>query len=163
MNRPKLKIQLSLSDKLIEGAGWVLLFFFWGFTLVQYSYLTDTIPVHFDASGKPDGFGGKGSIWDLPIVATVIFTGLTLLNKFPHIFNYPTQITPENALEQYQMATRMIRFLKLVLVVIFNLIAVQTIRHAKGETEGLGIWLLPLTLGLIFIPLFYYLGKAMKS
>lgn len=163
MERPKLKISLTATDKLTEGAGFILLCLIWGLTAVNYSSLPDMIPVHFDALGKPDGFGGKITIWTLPLLSTLIFAGLTLLNKFPHIFNYPTEITPENAFKQYQMATRMIRVLKLVLVVIFNLLAVQTLRQANGKTDGIGIWLLPLILGLIFIPLFYYLAKAMKS
>lgn len=163
MERPKLKIPLTATDKLTEGAGFILLCLIWGLTAVNYSSLPDMIPVHFDALGKPDGFGGKATMWTLPALSTLLFAGLTFLNKFPHIFNYPTQITPENAFKQYQMATRMIRVLKLVLVIIFGLIALQTIRQASGETDGIGIWLLPLILGLIFIPLFYYLVKAMKS
>ena len=163
MERPKLKIPLTATDKLTEGAGFILLCLIWGLTAVNYSSLPDMIPVHFDALGKPDGFGGKATMWTLPALSTLLFAGLTFLNKFPHIFNYPTQITPENAFKQYQMATRMIRVLKLVLVIIFGLIALQSMRQANGETDGIGIWLLPLILGLIFIPLFYYLVKAMKS
>jgi hypothetical protein len=99
----------------------------------------------------------------LPLVATVLFIGLTILNKFPHIFNYPTEITEDNALRQYTNATRLIRYLKVIIVVIFGLIAFETIRHANGQTEGLGIWFLPMTMGLIFIPLIYFLIKSTKT
>jgi len=99
----------------------------------------------------------------LPLIATVLFVGLTFLNKFPHIFNYPTNITPHNALRQYTNATRMIRYLKLVIVVIFGLIAFKTIQNGNGEANGLGIWVLPLTLGLIFIPLIYFVIKSFKT
>jgi len=88
---------------------------------------------------------------------------MTVLNKFPHVFNYPTEVTSENALKQYTNATRMIRYLKAIIVFIFGLIDYKTIQHALGQTVGLGIWFLPLTLGLIFIPLGYFVYKSMKA
>ena len=41
------------------------------------------------------------------------------------MFNYPSQITKENAVHQYTNATRMIRVLKLVIVVLFGLIVLE--------------------------------------
>jgi hypothetical protein len=102
-------------------------------------------------------------IFTLPLVATVLFVGLTILNRFPHIFNYSGDITKDNALRQYTNATRLIRYLKVIIVVIFGLISYQTINHANGQTEGLGLWFLPLTLGLIFIPTIYFLIKLTQS
>ncbi|MFM7765447.1 MAG: DUF1648 domain-containing protein, partial [Sphingomonadales bacterium] len=125
--------------------------------------LPDTIPTHYNGAGQADGFGGKGYILTLPLIATVLFIGLTILNKFPHIFNYPTNITQDNALRQYTNATRLIRYLKFIIAVIFGLIAFKTIQNANGQADGLGIWFLPLTLGLIFIPLTYYIIKTLKT
>jgi hypothetical protein len=112
--------------------------------------------------GQADGFGGKGNILTLPFIATTLFAGLTILNKFPHVFNYPINITADNALKQYTNAVRLIRYLKFIIVIIFGLIALQTIRNANGQTSGLGVWFLPLILGLIFIPLIYFVIKSFK-
>ena len=87
---------------------------------------------------------------------------MTLLNKNPHIFNYPTAITNENALSQYSNAVRMIRVLKLIIVFVFGLILVRTLQHINGNTNGLGAWFLPLTIGLFIIPTSYFLIKSMK-
>jgi hypothetical protein len=57
----------------------------------------------------------------------------------------------------------MIRYLKLSIVVIFGLIAFKTIQNANGEADGLGVWFLPMTLGLIFIPLTYFVIKSYKT
>lgn len=161
--RPKLELKLSKTDQMIEIIGWVLVISVWVMTLVNYQSLPEVIPTHYNGSGVADGFGDKWMILTLPLVSTILFIGLSVLNKFPHVFNYPTPITPENAFTQYKNATRLIRILKVIVVIIFGHIAFQTIRHANGQTEGLGTWFLPFVLGLIFIPLAYFAIKSLNS
>lgn len=161
--RPKIKLELTTYDKTLEILGWTSILAIWVLTISNYSNLPDTIPIHYNGAGQADGFGGKGNILTLPLIATVLFIGLTILNKFPYVFNYPTNITADNALRQYTNATRLLRYLKFIIVVIFGLIALQTIRNVNGQTSWLGVWFLPLTLGLIFIPLTYFLIKSFKT
>ncbi len=161
-NRPKIKLKQTKTDILVEVFGWVSLVAFWAFVLVNYANLPDTIPTHFDYAGKADGFDDKESVFELLLVATVIFIGMTILGKFPHIFNYPTEITEENALKQYTNATRLLRYIKLIILVVFGVITLQSVRVANGQINDIGSWLLPGTLGLIFIPVFYFLIKSFQ-
>lgn len=161
--RPKIKLDLTTTDKTFEILGWVSILAIWILTITNYANLPDTIPIHYNGAGQADGFGGKGTILTLPLISTVLFVGMTILNRYPHTFNYPTNITADNALRQYTNATRMIRYLKFIIVVIFGLIALQTFRNVNGQTNGLGVWFLPLTLGLIFIPLTYFVVKSFKT
>lgn len=161
--RPKLNIELTAVDKLVEGVGWVLLVAVWALTTTTYSNLPDTIPIHFNGAGQADGFGGKANMLTLPLMATILFIGMTIINKFPHAYNYPTEITNDNALKQYTNATRLIRYLKLIIVFIFGLIVFETIQYANGEANGLSVWFLPLALGLIFIPLTYFIVNSFRS
>ena len=161
--RPKIKLQLKQTDKILEVVGWVSVFGIWALTLTNYSILPEIIPIHFNGVGKADGFGNKTHIFVLPIISTLLFIGLTTLNKHPHIFNYPSQITKENAVHQYTNATRMMRVLKLVIVLLFGLIVFKTIQNVNGHAGGLGTWFLPLTMGMIFIPILYFLIKSLKQ
>jgi uncharacterized membrane protein len=161
--RPKLNIQLSPTDQVLELLGWGVLLALWIWTGMSYSSLPDTIPTHFNAAGEADGFGRKASIVSLPVVASLLYIGLTLLNRVPHSFNFPTPVTQDNALPQYTNATRMIRYLKLILVLVFAGISYQTIQQANGTGEGLGLWFLPLTLVLIFMPLLYFVIKSFQT
>lgn len=163
ITRPKLKLNLTTTDKIIELAGWVCLPGIWILTLTNYYSLPETIPIHYNGAAEADGFGKKWNILTLPIVSSILFIGLTILNKYPHVFNYPSTITQENVLRQYTNATRMIRFLKLVIVIIFGLILFKTIQNVNGNADGLGAWFLPLTLGLTFIPMIYYLIKSTQT
>jgi uncharacterized membrane protein len=163
MTRPRIKIELTVIDKAVEIIGWIALLTIWVLVISSYSNLPDTIPTHYNGVGKADGFGSKTIILIFPLIATIFFVGMTILNKFPYIFNYPTKITVENALRQYTSATRLLRYMKLILVTLFGIIAFKTIQGANGKSFGLGVWFLPLTMGLIFIPLTYFITKLFRT
>lgn len=162
-DRPKLKLQLTTSDKVIEWKGWGVLLLTWVLLFVYYPSLSDEIPIHYNAKGEIDAWGSKTHFLMLPIISTLLLVGLTTLNKFPHVFNYPVTITERNALKQYTNATRLIRYLKLVISVVFAVILLQTSRSAKGEIDGLGSWFLPLFLLSVFSVLIYAVVKSFRS
>ena len=161
--RPVITLRLKTTDKIFEIMGWLSIIAIWGLTITNYTNLPDIIPTHYDGKGQVDGSGNKATILTLPIIATLLFVVLTIINRYPHIFNFMTNITKNNAFRQYTLATRTIRYLKLVIVIIFGLITFKTIQNANGQEEGLGIWFLPQMLGLIFIPMTYFLIKSFKT
>jgi uncharacterized membrane protein len=160
--RPRLQIEPTPGDRIMEFAGWMMLALLWTITLWDYRGLPGEIPVHFGASGKADGFGNKSNLLMLPILGTVMYIGLTLLGRIPHVYNYPGKITPENALRQYTKATRMIRVLKFIIVLVFTLIVWGTLRTVAGKSEGLGAWFLPFTILLFVVPFVFYIPGLTK-
>lgn len=154
--RPRVSLNLSASDRFLEYLGWMMILALWFYTLYMYSELPEIIPTHFNAAGKADGFGKKSSILLLPFIATILYVGLTLLNRYPHVFNYAENVTQENALRLYTTATRTIRYLKVIIVIVFALIVYFTVGYSEGNTRNPGMWLLPVILLLTAIPLIYY-------
>jgi uncharacterized membrane protein len=161
--RPKIKIVLTSFDKILEILSWTAIVAIWYHTIIHFTKLPDIIPNHYNFAGQVDSYGSKYNILALPILATLLFIGMTILNKFPHLFNYPTPITSDNAFKLYTSATRLLRILKFMLVMIFGFIAFQSINIANGKTNSLGAWFLPLILGMIFIPILYFLIMASKT
>lgn len=161
--RPKIKIPLTPFDQTVEFVGWLLIVALCIFTGLSYNSLPDTIPIHYNFSGEADGFGSKATIFILPLIATGLYIGMTIFNKFPHVFNYTTRITTENALSQYRNATRLIRYLKLIIVIIVGILAFRTIQHANDQKDEFGTWLIPIIIGLNIIPLFYLVVKSLKK
>jgi uncharacterized membrane protein len=151
-SRPKINLTLSAADKTMELAGKLLLIIMWALTIFIFFKLPAIIPIHFNAMGKADSYGSKLMLLILPLLATVIYFGLTKLNKYPHIFNYMTAITEDNAVQQYTIATRILRFLKLGILLVFSLIMVFIYLTSEGIVNGLGAWFLPLTLAILLIP-----------
>ena len=163
MPNPKINIELSKTDKLIEIISWITFIFVWVTIVINYSSLPDTIPIHFDASGQPDGYGSKAMIFLLGFILTFVFVLMTLLNKVPHIFNYPVKITAENAQYQYKNATKLIRYIRLSVVFLFTYILIMTMKTAHGEADGLGVWSLAAFLIILLGPLANYLYNSFQA
>ncbi|MBD0400750.1 DUF1648 domain-containing protein [Flammeovirga sp. EKP202] len=158
--QPKIKISLSLKDKTIELVCIAILLITWILPLAVYNDLPEEIAIHFNAEGIPDSYGPKSSLFGLPIFSLLLFLLLTILNKYPHTFNYPVEITEENAFNQYTLSTRFIRFLKLSILIVFLIIVYKSI---SLNPEGLGNFFLPFVLIITFAPIIIYLVKVMRS
>lgn len=161
-NQPQIEIKLTKYDNVIEMLGYLTLIAFWIMTIVAFDSLPESIPIHYNGKGEVDNYSPKTSIFLLPIIGTFLFAILTLLNKHPESFNYNAKITEDNAEKQYKNTTRMIRFLKFMVLMVFLIIDFQTIQIAKGNSDTLGIWFLPLVLVMIFIPIGYFTYKSYK-
>ncbi|MDR0660619.1 MAG: DUF1648 domain-containing protein [Prevotellaceae bacterium] len=161
--RPRLKIELTPADRIVEAVGRAMLFAAWAFTLASYNKLPDIIPTHYNAAGEVDGYGAKATIPLLPFIATILFVGLTIVNRYPRVFNYLIKITEENALRQYAAATRMLRYLKSMLVLLFGYITFKTISMATQESDELNGRVLSLSLGVILIMLAFYIIRSVKT
>lgn len=161
--RPRIKPELTNTDQFLEVLSIITLVGLWALVIYGFSILPETIPVHFDLKGQPDSYGSNASILFLPILSTLLYVGLTIINRYPHIFNYPVKITPENALRQYTNATKMIRVLKLIVLGVFFLIEFFTIRSALGASAGLGIWFLPFFLIVVYVPMGYFIFRAFRQ
>ena len=160
--RPKIKIGITLFDLIIEIAGLVALLTLWIVLMVNYSGLPDAIPLHFNGAGQVDHFGGKNSIFILPVIATVLFAGMTILSRFPHVINYPVRITEKNAFLQYRNMARMVRCLTLTIILFFGSLVFHLILYSgeNAEGQGLGIWFIPVSLAIIIIPVIYFMVKS---
>lgn len=161
--RPILKLKLNTIDIVIEAISWFAVGLLWILIIYFFNVLPNTIPIHFNAIGKVDGYGDKNELFLLPIIGTVIFFGITILNKFPHIFNYLVEITPENALTQYQSATRMLRILKFVVILIFITITLLTINVSVKNEKEINPWFIPVLIGILFTITAFYIFKSIKK
>ena len=157
--RPKIKIELTLFDLIIEIAGLVAVLALWILLMATYSGLPELIPLQYNALGQVVNFGVKSSIFIFPAIATAIFAGLTILSRVPHILNYPVKITENNAFLQYRNAVRMLRYLKLAIVLLSGYIVL----HAVLNVGTIGVWFLPATLGGVLLPVIYFMVRSFMN
>ncbi len=162
-SRPKLKIKLTRADIIFEIVSAVLLMGMIVFVALYYKYLPENIPSHFDFSGNVDSYGGKSMILLFPILGTLLYLLLTIANFFPHTFNYLKEITEENALVQYTISTKMIRYLKFALTAILAVLTYMIYMNATNQMAGLGLWIIPVFLVFIFVPIAYFILKSAKK
>jgi uncharacterized membrane protein len=161
--RPRLILTLSPLDNAFELSGKIFLVVTWALTAYIFFKLPATIPIHFNGSGQVDNYGSKATLLILPVLGTLLYAGLTQLNKYPHIFNYMADITEENAVKQYTIATRCLRFIKLAILFIFSVIILFTYLTTIGVTKGLGLWFLPLMFVLFIVPTIITISQSLKK
>jgi len=161
--RPVLDIPLFPLEKTLEFvaamgllASVIIIIKFW-------PILPHTIPTHFGVSGKPDGWGSKETIFLLPSIGILlIYIPITLLSRYPHIYNYICPITEQNAVEQYYLARLLLRWMKAEIIWLFAGLEWMTVQNALGKTEGLGL-LTWMPLVIIFGTIGIYMYKSYQA
>lgn len=143
-DRPQIKVPLEAFDIIIELITALVIIVLIVFTFIQYSEISGNIPLHFDASGKPDRYGDKSNLFLLPIIGLAITTLMYILSKYPHLHNYMVNITDENALKNYRFSSRILRFTGLGIAMLFAIIQYVIIQMGKGHDINLGSWFLPI-------------------
>jgi len=97
-----------------------------------WNSLPDRIPSHYNLAGEVDAYGDKSTLLILVGVMTILWLGLTVLSHYPHICNYPIEITRQNAERQYRLARQLIIFMKMVVTILFAGIIWHIILTAQG-------------------------------
>ncbi|PQB05388.1 DUF1648 domain-containing protein [Aureitalea marina] len=162
-NRPKVRPELETADILIEMIGLMGLLVLIGLPLYYYPELPDQVPHHYGADGVPDRWGGKGIVWTLPAIGAFLYAGLWYLNRFPHIFNYMVEITQQNAIAQYRLATRLIRSLNAFTAWLFAYINYAIVQGGLKGSFDLGMWFLPTLIGGMLLLIVVFMYRATKA
>ncbi len=149
--RPRIPINLTKTDYFFEIIGLIGIIYLIVLPIYFFNDFPSQIPKHFNALGQVDSYGNRGIIWLLPAIGLFLYVGMTILNKFPFAFNYPTKITNDNAEKLYTIATRIIRLLKIITVLSFCFLNFMTIEIALNKSTEIGKFYLPIFLTVMTI------------
>lgn len=156
-DRPKIKIPIQTIDLVIELASLAVLLLMWIHLIMNYSSLPETVASHFNGAGQPDGYSNKTFLWFLPILATVLYVGLFILGRFPHLHNYMVNITENNALSQYRFSTRVLRVVNFLCAFMFAYINYKIILGANSKVSELGMGFVITVVSVsILLPIFIF-------
>lgn len=161
--KPRIRPELTWTDRLLDGLVVALLIGLWAYALGAFRHLSLVIAVHFDAMGRPDGYGGKISVLLMPALATLMAMGMFVINRFPHVFNYPVKITPENASYQYALATRLMRWINLLSTLLLGMVTYIIVASAGGQFSKAWMVVIIVFSVLMFIPFVVYLMLAFRK
>jgi len=170
MKQTPSQISMDSTDKIIEGIGIVAILCLVGLPILYYSSLPETIPTHYGANGKADGFGDKSTIWLLPIIGVITYIGIILSNigiiamsKNPNLLSALGDQSPEDNLRNLGIVTKMLRIVNTLVACTFAYINYMTIQTALGNQNGLGNSFLPLLSISLFGVMVYFVYKALKT
>ena len=134
----------------LKVISFVVLILIWIFTIVNFKNLPETIPIHYNIAGTPDGFGPKSSIWFETTLTTALFLFLMYVSKKP---NFPLLNIPQNIKKKPILTEFIVSILLLIIMLIFADINYESIQNALGKANGLSS-IIHYLLGLVFIFVF---------
>jgi len=156
-------LERSNLDLALEAVAFIGLVFLIGLSIYYYSRLPASIATHFNFKGEPDGWGNKSTLFLMPVLCVILYTGLTVLSRFPHVFNYPWTITESNARRQYAIARQLLSAVKVTLVITLSYVSWAMIQTATGNQNGLSPRFLMLESPVLFAVIGFYFFQAKKA
>ena len=122
-----MKIKRNWFDNAIEILCVMMLIGICVYLFVKWDGLPDQIPAHYNLKGEVNRWGSKGELLFLPIIGWVLYIGMTVVEAFPQIWNVGVTITDENRERVYRLLKTMLGVTKLLMVVLFTLIEINSI------------------------------------
>ena len=128
------------------------------YLIVVWNSLPDQIPGHYDFAGNVTRYDGKGSLLAVPIINVILFLSMSLVERFPQIWNTGVRVTEENKVRVYLILKNMLVTIKLSIVIAFVYLSInQTLE------SGLTGWFMGIFLFLIFAPTVFFGVKLIKA
>jgi uncharacterized membrane protein len=148
------KTALSLLEKALIGLSSLGIVGMFIYIFSIYPSLPDTIPVHFNALGEPDRYGGKGNLFALPCIATLIFLLTMIIGRFPSVMNYPVEVTEENRERLYKNARLMLHLITFEIIVFLSYIIFtigEGVQKNKAPFELYSLWIFFFVIGVTIV------------
>lgn len=127
------------------------------YLFVVWGSLPDKVPGHYNAAGVVDRMGSKYELLITPIVAWIMFLGLSAIERFPQVWNTGVTVTEENKERVYRVIRNMISTLKVIMVAVFVSLSINS-----SLSTSLPIWFTPGYIILIFGTLILFIIKLIK-
>ena len=105
------------------------------YLLLAWGSIPDRIPGHYNALGEVDHWSGKSSLIVLPIISWLIFGFITLVERYPQIWNTGMTVTEQNRERVYRLLKNLIALVKMFVLLMFASLTVLS-----SLTVNLPIW-----------------------
>ncbi|KGR85000.1 DUF1648 domain-containing protein [Lysinibacillus odysseyi] len=150
-NRPKVHIEKTTLTKFADILGNAGILVMILLVALNWGSLPDTVPTHFNGAGDADGWGSKFTLLILPVIAIFLHILLGVVERKPHLHNYPVRLTEENAPLFYAESVKIINLTKNIIALMFAYITYHIIRGALNGSDQLNIIGLAIFIILLFL------------
>jgi len=158
----KENLKFNTIDCIIISMVLLLLTYTWCVIIIAYPNLPETIAVHFDGSGNPDGYSYKGAIWLAPSIFTLLCIVLIFSAKYPEQLSFNKKKISE---KEKKTHSKKGLFASLLCSSILILITHSVIKTSIDKQDNPMFWIIPTVFVLITLflaSIFYYKHKYLK-
>lgn len=145
----------------LEVASLAALFAIFAILGARWTALPDQVPLHFDAAGQPDGWGGKNWLLLLLFLAGMEYIVFTAAARHQRLISLPIAINRDLPEVKSVLLGMAITFKAIVLFMLLYL-TWAGVNTAIGRSAGLGKQFLPISLAAVFLALIFYLHKLWR-
>ena len=127
------------------------------YLILAWNTIPAKIPAHYDAAGEVNRWGSKSELIMLPIISWLLYGMITLIERFPQIWNTGIRVTEENRAKVYRLLKNLIACVKMITLSIFSCLTVLS-----SLARNLPMWFLVAFLALLFGTIAYFIVKLTR-
>lgn len=127
--------------------------------IVFYRDIPSQVPLHYNIYGEADAYSRKWAIFIVPIVMMITYIALSILQKKPHIFNYPIKVTEQNKIKLYEVGVEMVVVFKAMSLLMLSSLSISSILDSINKNGYINAWLIIAIVLLWVIIFIYYIRK----
>jgi len=152
-----MKVKNNIYDIFVEMVCLILLIGVLAYLFLNWSSVPDKIPGHYNVMGKIDRMGSKKELVILPIIGWLMYLVMTVIGKFPQIWNTGVTVTEENKERVYRITKNLLNTVKLIMVAVFVYLTINS-----SQAISLTVWFLPVFLILLFGSMIFFFIKLVR-
>ena len=153
-----MKIERSILDTSINIVCLIQLVGIVVYLALAWNSLPEQIPGHFGIDGVVTRYDSRGALLLMPIFAWVLYGGVSLLERFPQVWNTGVIVTDENSEQVYKIIKNLLGVTKLIVVTAFAYITIM-----QSLAQSLAVWFMPAFLYLLFGSIIYFTYKLIRA
>ncbi|RPA67036.1 hypothetical protein EF405_18070 [Cyclobacteriaceae bacterium YHN15] len=159
MKVPKIRLfffRINFWDRIIEILGFSALVILWVMTY-HYQHLgAELMPEDYDFFQNPSEYWASKMTYSIPVIATILYLGITIYNTKTRYTDYPINENPEKAEKLSQINQKLWRWLKFMLILMFLLIEYFSFHSGSGFGTGVPKWFMVAFPLMLFGPVIYF-------
>jgi hypothetical protein len=152
-----------LLDIVAEVLSLLVLLSLWGLTYYFQHESLDIVPEGYDFFRNPTEYWASRMTYSVPMVATIIYVGLTLYNKRVQYGDFAVEINKGKGDALRQINKRLWRWLKLNILLMFAVIEYFSFHTGSNAGSGISGWFIFTFPLLLFGPLLYFFLEFSKN
>ena len=128
------------------------------YLVIAWQHIPQKVPGHYNALGEIDKMTSKGTLIALHITSWIMYIGLSVIAKLPQIWNTGVKLTEENKEKVYRILKSMLGTVKLLTVITFAYLTVNS-----AMAKPLPVLFLPIFLCLMLGSLIFFIVKLVTT
>ena len=127
------------------------------YLILTWKTIPDQIPMHYNAAGEINRWGSKSELIVLPIISWLMFGLITLIERYPSVWNTGVRITDNNRTEVYRLLKNLIAVVKIFVLLMFGSITV-----ISSLSLSLPVWYILGFIVLLFGAIAYFIVRLTR-